>query len=78
MSVHAPLLGGVPHGLYQEDGRRINEWKGKIVINPDTGNPQLDPPLRLLPGETVYAWFEGCLVATFTDEGQYKPFEVAS
>ena len=59
-----------PHGLYTEDGHRIKEWKGRIVVNPNTGAPQLDPPVRLKPGEQVFAWWQGELVAAFGDGGQ--------
>lgn len=61
------------HGLYTAKGDRIKEWQGKIVMDMNTGLPQLDPPIRLSRGERVFAWFNGQLVAIFTETGMDFP-----
>lgn len=63
-----PAKPGPPHGLYDIDGKRIKGWKGRIKMSL-TNAPELDPPLRLAPGEQVFAWHRGELVAIFTDGG---------
>jgi hypothetical protein len=63
------------HGLYTEQGQRIKNWHGKIVMDQNTGAPRLDPPLRLGRDERVYAWYEDQLVAVFTDGGMTTPIE---
>ncbi len=57
------------HGLYTEQGRRINEWRGRLKMDLATGEPILDPPVRLSRGERVFLWWQGQLVAKFEGDG---------
>jgi hypothetical protein len=59
----------VPHGLYLSDGQRVQGWSGKIVMDFNTGEPRLEPAIRLERDQLVFAWYEGQLVGIFGQGG---------